>query len=230
MPQRVCQHACISHLLTTSAHGLGGDAVFPACAVDVCRSVARAKPEKCRAVRAEPCKRIAVEVHSRRLALCVRRVCSEPAVARRARAAGEQSRGAPVAASALAGNSQGRFVGDADCLRLLLRVLLASAHERPRSDGGWPSGARPAPAAFASFAVSARSVLGAHLREAADVYSRARVSARCMVLLSGDLCSEISSWVSGFADFVSSCCGRDEADRAFQRSQHELRRIGGLFG
>src|SRR5260370_29067271 len=46
LPQRVCEHACVSHLWSPGAHGRGSGAVFPTCAVDVCSSVEGAEPEK----------------------------------------------------------------------------------------------------------------------------------------------------------------------------------------
>src|SRR5215470_7184966 len=113
-----------------------------------------------------------------------------------ARATRRQTRAAPVAARALACSTQRHFVGRVGRLRFLLRLLLASAHERPGPHRSRPSGALPAPPAHASSAVSGRSVLCTAYRKPPDVYSRALLSSRCLVLLSRGICSKVCPWIS----------------------------------
>src|SRR5438046_3006591 len=138
--------------------------------------------------------------------------------ARRAWAARRQSRGACVAANALARNAHGHLVRGPDCVRLLRRLLLASAHHRALPAGKRPGGTLLSPIAFASGAVPSRSVLGAADGEAANIYSRAVLSARRVVLLSSGVCVEIDPGVFDFAALVSVDCTWLEVARRNKRS------------
>ncbi len=79
--------------------------LFSACPVDSCRNMAAAEPKECCAIRVESRRSAAIEIYLWRSARCVRRVFTEPALARRSRAASEPARAAPVEAHPSAGNA-----------------------------------------------------------------------------------------------------------------------------
>ena len=103
LPHRLCQHACISRLRPARPHRLGGDAVFSACSVEICRTLAGAEPQERAGIWFESRWSVAVKVHSRHPARCVSGICVKPALAPRSRAACEQTGAARMAPGALAG-------------------------------------------------------------------------------------------------------------------------------
>src|SRR5258708_19693257 len=96
LPQRVCEHACVSHLWSPGAHGRGSGAVFPTCAVGVCSSVAGAEPKKCPALLVEPGRGVAFEVYCRGFFFLFFGVCFLSAGAARPPATRKQKRRPPV--------------------------------------------------------------------------------------------------------------------------------------
>src|SRR5215470_10482587 len=115
-----------------------------------------------------------------------------------------------MAPGAMANDAEGRSLGGAVRVCLLPRVLLESAHQCPLSNRGWSGGSLPPPHTDASSVVPARSILGSHHQQTADVSSGARISAGRLVLFSGGVCSEICACISGSTDFVVRSCAKPQ--------------------
>src|SRR5262252_2835859 len=123
----------------------------------------------------------------------------------------------------MADDTEGRSLGGAVRVCLLPRVLLESAHERDVSGRRRSGISLPPPHTDASSAVPARSVLGSHHQQTADLSSGTRISAGRLVLFSRRVCSEICACISGVTDFVVSSCAKPQVAWFRQRWSAFLR-------